>query len=101
MSLLLLASMPAASPDGPSDAEEGERRINAPPGNGQQKRAAHLDVRGLAPRTDRLRLPRSRSCSRASAHSNRDAAAGFGFRLRTLDLTNSSAMNSAQEDSVR
>ena len=61
-----------------------------------------MDVQGgLAPRTDRLRLPRSRSCSRANAHSNRDAAAGFGFRLRTLDLTNSSAMNSAQEDSVR
>ena len=60
MSLLLLASMPATSPDGPSDAEEGERRrgINAPPENGQQKRAAHMDVRGgLAPRADRLRLP--------------------------------------------
>ena len=60
MSLLLLASMPAASPDGPSDAEEGERRrgINTPPENGQQKRAAHMDVQGgLAPRADRLRLP--------------------------------------------
>ena len=39
MSLLLLASMPAASPDGPSDAEEGERRrgINAPPEMGNKK----------------------------------------------------------------
>ena len=39
MSLLLLASMPATSPDGPSDAEEGERRrgINAPPEMGNKK----------------------------------------------------------------
>ena len=28
MSLFLLASMPAASPDGPSDAEEGERSVD-------------------------------------------------------------------------
>ena len=48
MSLLLLASMPAACPDGPSDAEEGERRrgINAPPENGQKKRPVHMNQAG-------------------------------------------------------
>ena len=30
MSLLLLASLPAASPDGPSDAEEGEEEESMP-----------------------------------------------------------------------
>ena len=96
MSLLLLASMPASSPDGPSDAEGGGRRgINAPPENGATEKGPHtMDVQGgLAPRADWLRLPRSPSCSRASAHSNRDTAAGF--RLRTWGLTGSSAMNSA------
>ena len=65
--------MPAASPDGPSDAEEGERRrgINAPPENGQQKMPMHRRAvggyriaswcpptvsSGLAPRADRIRL---------------------------------------------
>ena len=73
MSLLLLASMPAASPDGPSDAEEGERRrgINTSPENGQQKMPMHRRAvggyriaswcpptvsSGLAPRADRIRL---------------------------------------------
>ena len=34
MSLLLLASMPAASPDGPSDAEEAGRLWGLPEGMG-------------------------------------------------------------------
>ena len=33
----------------------------------------------------------------SSAQSNRDAVAGFGFRLRPLGFTGSSAMNSAHE----
>ena len=59
VSLLLLASMPVAFPDGPSDAEEGERRrgINAPPGNGQKKRAAHMDVQEAVATTRSDGLP--------------------------------------------
>ena len=42
----------------------------------------------------------SRACSSSSAHSNSDAVAGWGLRLRPLGFTGSSAMNSAQENSV-
>ncbi len=60
-----------------------------------------MDVEGgLVPRADRLRLPRSRSCSRASAQSNRDAVSGWGLRPRPLGVAGSSAMNSAQENGV-
>ena len=42
----------------------------------------------------------SRSISTVSAHSNSDAVAGFGLRLRPLGFIGSSAMNSAHENSV-
>ena len=54
-----------------------------------------MDVQGgLAPRADRLRLP-------APDPAQGRAPTRTGTRLRTLDLTGSSAMNSAHENGVR
>ena len=56
VSLLLLASMPAASPDEPSDAEEGERRrgINAPPENGAKEKGRTHEPSGLKRKKARI-----------------------------------------------
>ena len=43
----------------------------------------------------------SLSRSKSSAHSNIEMVAGWGLLLRPLGFTGSSAMNSAQENSVR
>ena len=58
-----------------------------------------MDVQGgsSAPRRP-APPPAPDPAQRASAHSNRDTAAGF--RLRILGLTGSSAMNSAAENGV-
>ena len=59
---------------------------------------------GCQPRGRRLRPASagsaSHACSSLSAHSDSDAAAGWGFRPRPFGLTGSSAMNSAQENSI-
>ena len=115
MSLHLFVSMPAASPDGPSDAEEGERRrgINAPPENGQQKRAMLRRAvggyriaswcpptvsSGLAPRADRIRL----QCLHQGVRPL-EQGRGCGLWLPAADLGLDrllAAMNSAQENGV-